>query len=103
MLLRALALDLDLLGHHRLAGLRLRQRAGLRGLRLLGLDLGLVLRLADHEVALRLRDLGLGVELRALALLQRLRRLDLGVARRLGLADRRVALDLGGPPPARAR
>ena len=92
-LLRPRPLDLDFFGDDRLPRRRLRERAGLLGARLLRLDLGLVLRLADHEVARRLRDLGVGLELRLLPFLQRLRRLDLGVAVRLGLADRRVALD----------
>ena len=99
-LLRPRPLDFDFLGDDRLPRGRLRQRAGLLGARLLRLDLGLVLRLADHEVALRLRDLGVGDELRLLPFLQRLRRLDLRIAMRLGLADRGVALDFGRPPLA---
>ena len=69
-------------------------------LRLLRFDFGLILRLANHEVARRLRDLGIGLELRLLAFLQRLRRFDLGVAVRLGFADGRIALDFRCPPLA---
>jgi len=88
---RADLLDLDFLGHHGLPRSRLRQRTGLIGLRLLGLNLRLVLRLADQKITLRLGDFGFGGEFGALAEPQRFRRLDFGVALRLGLADRGCA------------
>ncbi len=91
---------LDLFGDDRLPRRRLGERSRLLGPGFLRFDLRLVLRLTDHEVALRLGDLGIGQELRLLAFLHRLRRLDLRVAVRLGLADRRVALHFRGPPLA---
>ena len=91
-LLRPRALDPDLLGHDGLTGRRFRERSGLLGTRLLGLDLRLILRLPDGEVALRLGDLGVGLELRLLPFLHRLRGLDLRVphAPRLRQSSRRA-------------
>ena len=95
-LLRPHPIDFHFLADHRLPRRGLRQRPGLLRARFLRLDLGLILRLADHEVARGQRDVGVGLELRLLPLLHRLRGLDLRVAVRFGLADGRVALDFGG-------
>ena len=99
--LGARTLDLHLLPDNSLLGRCLSERPGLRSLRLLGLDFGRILRLANGEVTLGLGDLSVSSILGFFTCLQRLRRLDFRVAGRLCFADGRIALDLGRAPFAK--
>ena len=95
--LRPRFFDAHFFGDDALSRGRFRQRTGLLGACLLRFDLSLVLRLANHEIPGRQRDLRVGLELRLLAFLQGLRRFDLRVAVSFSFADGCVALDLRGP------